>query len=98
MVDIEDVRDGAKYAIHAEGKGEEQNCVSILKHGPVVANIYDGNTVCQISVISIRAILPASVDKPLAIEFPDSEEGKESGRYAACESNYILDMGDGFGF
>ena len=97
MVDIEDVREGAKYVIHSEGKADEPDCVSILGPEPGVANIYDGNTVYRISAIALRAILPESADKPLSPEFPDYEDGTESGRYAACESNYILDTKSVFG-
>ena len=92
MVDIEDVREGAKYVIHSEGKADEPDCVSILGPEPGVANIYDGNTVYRISAIALRAILPDSANKPLVLEFPDSEECTESGRCASRESNYTLDM------
>ena len=92
MVDIVDIREGAKYAIRDDGKGDEPHFVSILTHDPEVADISDGNTAYQISVISIRAILPDSPDDPLAREFPDYEEGTESGRYASRGPNYILDM------
>ena len=95
IVDIEDVREGAKYVIRADGKGGVPHCVSILAPEPEVANIYDVNTVWEISAISIRGIPPDSVDKPILLEFPDSEEYTESGQYASCESNYILDTKHG---
>ena len=40
-VDIEGVREGAKYIIHADGEGDAPHCVSILIPHPEVANIYD---------------------------------------------------------
>ena len=76
----------------AGGEGDFPHGVSILITDPVVSHIYDGNDVCEISAIPIRAIPPDSVDKPLVIEFPDYEEGTESGRYASRGPNYILDM------
>ena len=97
VVDIEEIREGAKYIAHADGKGDEPHCVAILILDPEVANIYDGNTTRQLSVASIRAILPGSVDKPLVLEFTDSEECTNSSRYASCEPNYILDMKAGSG-
>ena len=96
VVDTEEIREGAKYIAHADGKGDEPHCVAILILDPEVANIYDGNTMRQLSVASLRAILSDSVDKPLVIEFPDCDECTESSRYASCEPNYILDMKAGY--
>ena len=91
-VDIEEVCEWAKYIARADGKGDEPHCVAILILDPEVANIYDGNTARQLSVASLCAILPDSVDKPLVLEFPDIGECTDSSRYASCEPNYILDM------
>ena len=75
MAGIADIREEAKYFIHADGKGDVTHCVSILIADPEVATLYDGNNAYQISVSPIRAILSDSHDKPLALGFPDSEEG-----------------------
>ena len=98
MVVIEDVREWAKYVIRADGKGDEPHFVSILITDPEVAIPYDGNTAYRIIVSSIRAILADSVDKPPAIEFPDSGKRYRIRPLSIAWPNYILEMKAGRAF
>ena len=92
VVDIDEVCGEPNYITDADGKGDEPHCVAILIIDPEVAHNNGGNTGRQLSVSSIRGVLPDSIDKPLAPEYPDCDECTESSRYESCEPDYILDM------
>ena len=73
---IRDLVSGGRYLLHADGRGSDPHCLSMVVDKKGVATISSGTASYRHDIHAVKDILAAAVDKPIAIAFASS--GKPS--------------------